>query len=106
MYVCMHINPTPLLRRGRRARRRTGGRRTGRTARTARRFTFFFSVLLSSLQLSDTKVFDPQIPALLGTAAHFRKVVVLKKKRRTCRGHLTGRISQDFYLKPKARIWP
>ena len=31
--------------------------------------------LLSSLELSDTKVYDPQIRALLGTAAHFCKAV-------------------------------
>ena len=36
------------------------------------------SVSLSSLELSDTKVYEPQIRALLGTAAHFCEVVVLK----------------------------
>jgi len=36
------------------------------------------SLLLSSLELSDTKVYAPQIRALLGTAAHFCEVVVLK----------------------------
>ena len=35
------------------------------------------SLLLSSLELSDTKVFEPSIRALLGTAAHFCEVVVL-----------------------------
>jgi len=29
------------------------------------------SLLLSSLELSDTKVYEPQIRALLGTASHF-----------------------------------
>ena len=34
--------------------------------------------LLSSLELSDTKVYEPYIRARLGTAAHFCEVVVLK----------------------------
>jgi len=34
--------------------------------------TFFFSsLLLSSLELSDTKVYEPRIRALLGTSSHF-----------------------------------
>ena len=37
-----------------------------------------FSLLLSSLKLSDTHVHEPYIQALLGTASHFREVVVLK----------------------------
>ena len=37
-----------------------------------------FSVLLSSLELSDAKVYEPQIRALLGTASHFCEAVVLK----------------------------
>jgi len=37
-----------------------------------------FSFLLSSLELSDTKVYEPCIRARLGTAAHFCEVVVLK----------------------------
>ena len=36
------------------------------------------SLLLSSLELSDTKDYELQIRALLGTAAPFYKVVVLK----------------------------
>jgi len=36
------------------------------------------SLLLSSLELSDTKVYEPYIRALLGTATHFCEVVVLK----------------------------
>ena len=36
------------------------------------------SLLLSSLELSDTKVYEPQIRARLGTAAHFCEVGVLK----------------------------
>ena len=34
------------------------------------------SLLLSSLELSGTKVYEPKIRALLGTAAHFCQVVV------------------------------
>ena len=37
-----------------------------------------FSLLLSSLELSDTKVYEPQMRALLGTASHFCEVVDLK----------------------------
>ena len=36
------------------------------------------SFLLSSLGLSDTKVYAPYMQALLGTASHFCEVVVLK----------------------------
>jgi len=39
-------------------------------------FSFSF-LLLSSLELSDKKVCEPQIRALFGTAAHFCIVVVL-----------------------------
>jgi len=36
------------------------------------------SLLLSSLELSDTQVYEPSVRALLGTASHFCEVVVLK----------------------------
>ena len=36
------------------------------------------SSLLSSLELSDTTIYEPEIRALLGTASHFCEVVVLK----------------------------
>jgi len=36
------------------------------------------SLLLSSLEFSDTKVYRPSLRAHFGTAAHFCKVVVLK----------------------------
>ena len=39
--------------------------------------SFFSYLLLSSLELSDTKVYAPQVRALLGTASHFCGVVVL-----------------------------
>jgi len=38
------------------------------------------SVLLSSLELSDTQVYEPEIRALLGTASHFCEVIFLKLK--------------------------
>ena len=38
----------------------------------------FFLLLLSSLEVIDTKVYEPEIRALPGTAAYFRQVVVLK----------------------------
>jgi len=38
------------------------------------------SLLLSSLELSDTKVYEPYIRARPGTAAHFCEGVVLKLK--------------------------
>ena len=36
----------------------------------------FLSLLLPSLELSDTQVCEPQIRTLLGTASHFCEVVV------------------------------
>ena len=39
---------------------------------------FSSSLLLSSLELSDTKVYEPQTRALLGTGSYFCEVVVLK----------------------------
>jgi len=36
------------------------------------------SLFLSSLELSDAKVYEPQIRARLGTASHFCELVVLK----------------------------
>ena len=36
------------------------------------------SLLLSSLELSDAKVYEPSVRDFFGTAAHFCKVVVLK----------------------------
>jgi len=39
---------------------------------------FSSSLLLSSLELSDTKVYEPYIRARLGTAAHLCEVIVLK----------------------------
>ena len=50
---------------------------------------FSYSLLLSSLDLSDKKVHEPKIRALLGTAAHFCEVVVLKL--RTAAGKAEGR---------------
>jgi len=53
---------------------------------------FSSSVLLSSLELSDTQVYEPYIRALLGTAQGLstRRGISLK----------------GFHLRAKARIWP
>ena len=40
------------------------------------------SLLLSSLELSDTQVYEPSIRALLGTASHLCEVVVPKLRTR------------------------
>ena len=42
------------------------------------RCSMLSSSLLSSLELSGTQVYEPQIRALLGTTSHFCQVVVLK----------------------------
>jgi hypothetical protein len=47
----------------------------------------FSSLSLSSLELIDTKVYEPEVRALLGTAAHFCEVVVLKSRTRTGFSH-------------------
>ena len=39
---------------------------------------FFYSLLLSSLELSDTNVLEPQTRALLGTAANLYKGIVFQ----------------------------
>ena len=46
-------------------------------------------LLLSSLELSDTKVYKPWIRALLGTAAHFCEVVVLKLRTQSLTASVT-----------------
>ena len=46
--------------------------------RGSARYSPLLSLLLSSLELSDTQVYEPKIRALLGTASHFCEVVVLK----------------------------
>ena len=40
--------------------------------------SFSSSLLLSSLELSETKIYEPQIRTLLGTASHFCEVTVLQ----------------------------
>ena len=59
-----------------------------RGGREADRF-FFFTLVTGprrslSLKMSDTRVYEPQIRARLGTATHFCEVVVLKL-RAVCR---------------------
>jgi len=39
---------------------------------SARRFFCFFFFITLGLELSDTKVYEPEIRALLGTASHYR----------------------------------
>jgi len=50
----------------------------GREGETDKEGECSSSLLLSSLELSDTQVYAPYIRALLGTASHFCEVVVLK----------------------------
>ena len=38
------------------------------------------SLLLSSLEMSDTTIYEPYLRALLGTASHFCEVVILKSR--------------------------
>ena len=46
------------------------------------------SLLLPSLELSDTKVYEPYIRALLGTASQFCEVVFLTNHTATSKGFL------------------
>ena len=55
------------------------------------------SSLLSSLELSDTKVYEPQIRALLGTASHFCKVVVLKSSRQARSGERDAEVADMLF---------
>ena len=50
------------------------------TLHDSRTQALFLSLLLSSLELSDTKDYEPYIRALLGTASHFCEVVALKSR--------------------------
>ena len=70
------------------------------TSRASPQIPYFFSssLLLSSLELSDTKVYEPYIRALLGTAAHICKVVDLKLR--------TVHIPHDHPLASKASDGP
>ena len=53
------------------------------------------SLLLSSLELSDTNVHEPQMQALLGTASYFCEVVVLRSRTLPS---ATGTIQRQFVL--------
>jgi len=53
-------------------------RKRRKTLRPGWRTSSFLSLLLSSLELRDTKVYEPSIRALLGSALHFCEVVVLE----------------------------
>ena len=48
---------------------------------------------LASLELSDTKFYEPEIRARLGTAAHFCEVVVLKLRTWRCSSAQSARTS-------------
>ena len=55
-----------------------GATRDAKTCVSATTLLLNFFLLLSSLELSDKKVYAPYIGARLGTAAHLCEVVVLK----------------------------
>ena len=62
------------------------------------------SLLLSSLELSDTKVYEPQIRALLGTASHFCRQ---NTGFSTQSGPKTSAPGQVRMVKPKwDAVWP
>jgi len=68
------------------------------------------SLLLSSLELSDTKVYEPLIRAHLGTAAHFCEVGVRKLRTVDCPAcaHQPSRLDQIVHFHPRiclARPW-
>ena len=83
---------------------RNGGCRRRRTSRTCASSSttprstpsrsFSSSLLLSSLELSDSQVYVPETRALLGTASHFCEVVVLKSSPRSTPSRLRALISQ------------
>jgi hypothetical protein len=58
------------------------------------------SLLLLNLELSDTKVYEPSIRTLLGTASHFCELVVLKLKVRP----LSSKFGTSKTV--KASFWP
>ena len=58
---------------------------------------FSSSSILSSLKLSDTKVHEPQVRALLGTSAYLCRVVVLQLR------SVSGRVEEEVYA-PGATI--
>ena len=75
---------------------------------------FSSSLLLSSLELSDTNVYEPYIRARLGTAAHFCEGVVLNLRTvpigtalslRILRGCVRSRRSSDERLGSVLRVW-
>ena len=65
--VTQGVTPTPCNVRGRAPREGDAGPRQARTDPRMVPQT----LLLSSLEVSDTKVYEPQMRALLGAASHF-----------------------------------
>jgi len=67
----------------------------------------FSSLLISSLGLSDTKVYEPQIRARLGTASHFCKAADLVGERRGGGGHAAlevGERVRRVVADPRVRV--
>ena len=60
----------------------------------------FFSAFLSCLELSDAKVNDPQVRALLGTASHVCTVVILRYIKNNHAQGVVGmwRLTRDLHL--------
>ena len=59
------------------------------------------SLLLPSLELSDTRVYEPYIRARLGTAAHLFEVVVLKLRAYLSRTGPTHSVEYEGFVAPK-----
>ena len=73
-------------------------KKVGRPPKNKVAVFFFSSLLLSSLELRDTKVYEPQTRALLVTAAHLCKVFA----RGCC---LSSAFTEDGWLHPRQDLW-
>ena len=72
-----------------------------------RRFSSLLrSLLLVSLELSDTKVYEPSIRALLGTASQFCKVVIDESSSsvNSCESSVASSNSRDASVDSHARV--
>ena len=90
VWIMFTPNHGPQFKPGQRRRERSAPRPTFRAAKRCNRAlasptapkqvrSFFFFITLG-LELSDTKVYKPEIRALLGTASHYCEAVVLKSR--------------------------